>query len=238
MATNVEKWAPGDPVPYNYGKDLTRHDFPEGFLFGGATSSYQVEGAYDKDRRGICNWDDWSLMRPGKVADGGNGTLAIDHYNRVKAGSEWLYIVPIGIYDLLTYAKRKYNDPAIYITENGASEKNVKNLPVHLLLNDDYRIKYHQQHLAYIKLAIDTAKVNVKGYVVWSILDNYEWAAGYTVRFGMYFVDYLNGLNRYPKKSAIWYMNFLNKKKLPGPKDREVEEISENETQGKKKRKY
>ncbi|CAA0818729.1 Beta-glucosidase 13 [Striga hermonthica] len=152
------------------------------------------------------------------------------------AGSEWLYIVPRGIYELLTYAKRQYNDPVIYITENGKKDKV---LPISLLLKDDYRIKYHQQHLAYVKRAIDKDKVNVKGYAVWSIFDNYEWAAGYTVRFGMYFVDYLNGLTRYPKKSVFWYMNFLNKKKLPGPRDREIMEIEgveEEEKAGKRKR--
>lgn len=45
----------------------------------------------------------------------------------------------------------------------------------------------------------------MKGYFAWSLLDNFEWARGYTVRFGIYYVDYKDGLKRYPKKSAFWF---------------------------------
>jgi beta-glucosidase len=51
--------------------------------------------------------------------------------------------------------------------------------------------------------------VNVKGYFAWSLLDNFEWHLGYTVRFGMTFVDYKNGLKRYQKQSGLWFKNFL-----------------------------
>lgn len=50
---------------------------------------------------------------------------------------------------------------------------------------------------------------DVRGYFAWSLLDNFEWRSGYTVRFGINFVDYKNGLKRYPKKSAIWFTKFL-----------------------------
>lgn len=53
--------------------------------------------------------------------------------------------------------------------------------------------------------------VNVKGYFAWSLLDNFEWSMGYSVRFGINFVDYINGLKRYPKLSAHWFKNFLQK---------------------------
>ena len=53
--------------------------------------------------------------------------------------------------------------------------------------------------------------VNVKGYFAWSLLDNFEWGSGYTVRFGINFVDYKNGLKRHPKLSAHWFKNFLKK---------------------------
>lgn len=51
--------------------------------------------------------------------------------------------------------------------------------------------------------------VNVTGYFVWSFMDSFEWSSGYSVRFGMIYVDYAKELQRYPKKSAIWYKNFL-----------------------------
>ena len=53
--------------------------------------------------------------------------------------------------------------------------------------------------------------VNVKGYFAWSILDNFEWNVGYTVRFGINYVDYENGLKRHPKLSAHWFKKFLKK---------------------------
>jgi len=51
--------------------------------------------------------------------------------------------------------------------------------------------------------------VNVKGYFAWSLLDNFEWHLGYTVRFGMNFIDYKNDLKRYSKLSALWFKDFL-----------------------------
>ncbi|OEL36871.1 Beta-glucosidase 12 [Dichanthelium oligosanthes] len=50
---------------------------------------------------------------------------------------------------------------------------------------------------------------NVKAYLAWSLLDNFEWGNGYTVRFGLNFVDYNNGYKRYPKKSTHWFREFL-----------------------------
>ncbi|KAL3624883.1 hypothetical protein CASFOL_031551 [Castilleja foliolosa] len=68
----------------NVGSQLSRHDFPPDFVWGGATSAYQVEGGYTQGGRTLSNWDVWSLQRPGKVADGNNGTVAIDHYGQFK----------------------------------------------------------------------------------------------------------------------------------------------------------
>lgn len=50
---------------------------------------------------------------------------------------------------------------------------------------------------------------NLKGYFIWSMLDNFEWDAGYTLRFGLVYVDYTNNFKRIPKKSAAWYRDFL-----------------------------
>ncbi|KAK6147487.1 hypothetical protein DH2020_018399 [Rehmannia glutinosa] len=134
-----------------------------------------------------------------------------------------------GIYKLLKYTRDKDNNPLIYITENGADEKNDRSLAITDARVDKTRVKYHQDHLAFVKKAMDDkdGPVNVKAYFVWSMFDNYEWAEGYTVRFGLFLVDYVNELGRYPKSSAIWYMNFLHNVLHP-PAKRQVEEIEED----------
>lgn len=55
--------------------------------------------------------------------------------------------------------------------------------------------------------------VNVKGFFPWSFLDDFEWNAGYTYRFGLHYVDYEHALKRYPKNSALWFKKFLKKGK-------------------------
>ncbi|XP_030526661.1 beta-glucosidase 13-like isoform X1 [Rhodamnia argentea] len=126
-----------------------------------------------------------------------------------KAASDWLYVYPKGIRRLLLYVKKKYNDPLIYITENGIDEFNNETLPLEQQLVDNMRIDYYYRHLCYVLRAIKDG-VNVKGYFAWSLLDNFEWNNGYTVRFGINYVDYKNGLKRHPKLSASWFRSFLN----------------------------
>ncbi|CAI9089622.1 OLC1v1024228C1 [Oldenlandia corymbosa var. corymbosa] len=130
------------------------------------------------------------------------------------AGSDWLYVYPLGIYELLKHIQSRYKDPVIYITENGYDEVNDPKLTISQARRDEKRIAYIHDHLQYVKKAVDE-KVKVQGYFVWSFIDNYEWQEGYTVRYGMTYVDYRNGYERYPKLSALWYMNFLNPSKIP-----------------------
>ncbi|KAJ4971987.1 hypothetical protein NE237_005086 [Protea cynaroides] len=126
-----------------------------------------------------------------------------------RAASDWLFVYPQGIWELLRYTKRKYNNPEIFITENGISEFNNSTQTLEEALTDNMRIDYYYHHLLFVNKAIKDG-VNVKGYFAWSLLDNFEWADGYTVRFGIYYVDYKNGLKRYPKQSAIWFKRFLH----------------------------
>ncbi|VFR00067.1 unnamed protein product [Cuscuta campestris] len=122
---------------------------------------------------------------------------------------DWLFIYPKGIRMLMLYIKQKYNNPPIYITENGVAEANNKKLSVQEALKDDVRIKYFEGHLWFLQKAVKEG-ANVKGHFVWSYLDSYEWDAGLTVRFGMTYVDYTT-LKRYHKKSAYWFQKFLLK---------------------------
>ncbi|KAK7261594.1 hypothetical protein RIF29_27908 [Crotalaria pallida] len=120
-----------------------------------------------------------------------------------------LYVYPKGIRELLLYIKKKYNNPLIYITENGVSEFTDPTLTLKEALIDTFRIDYYYRHLFYLQSAISDG-VNVKGYFAWSLLDDFEWNSGYTVRFGINFVDFKTG-KRYQKISAEWFKNFLKK---------------------------
>ncbi|KAF5447873.1 hypothetical protein F2P56_033390, partial [Juglans regia] len=123
-------------------------------------------------------------------------------------GSPWLKIYPKGLRDLLNYFKYKYNDPEIYITENGVSEVNNETLSLEESLVDSQRVEYYYGHLSYLNKSIGDG-VKVKGYFAWSLMDNYEWSSGYTVRFGLYYIDYNHNLTRHAKVSANWFKNFL-----------------------------
>ncbi|KAF3958904.1 hypothetical protein CMV_016230 [Castanea mollissima] len=123
---------------------------------------------------------------------------------------DWLYVYPKGIRELMLYIKKNYNNPMIYITENGIATENNSSLPIKDVLKDSLRIRYHYAHLSYLSKAIKEG-VNVKGYYAWSFFDDFEWDAGYSVRFGLTFVDFKNNLKRHLKYSAYWFKMFLLK---------------------------
>nr|3WQ4_A Chain A, Beta-primeverosidase [Camellia sinensis]3WQ4_B Chain B, Beta-primeverosidase [Camellia sinensis]3WQ5_A Chain A, Beta-primeverosidase [Camellia sinensis]3WQ5_B Chain B, Beta-primeverosidase [Camellia sinensis]3WQ6_A Chain A, beta-primeverosidase [Camellia sinensis]3WQ6_B Chain B, beta-primeverosidase [Camellia sinensis]BAC78656.1 beta-primeverosidase [Camellia sinensis] len=118
------------------------------------------------------------------------------------------FMYPKGLKDLLVYTKEKYNDPVIYITENGMGDNN--NVTTEEGIKDPQRVYFYNQHLLSLKNAI-AAGVKVKGYFTWAFLDNFEWLSGYTQRFGIVYVDFKDGLKRYPKHSALWFKKFLLK---------------------------
>lgn len=125
-----------------------------------------------------------------------------------RAASEWLYIVPWGFRKLLNYIAKKYNNPPIYITENGMDDEDDPTALLHEMLDDRKRVGYFKGYLNAVAEAIRDGS-NIKGYFAWSLLDNFEWAQGYTKRFGIVYVDYKNGLTRHPKSSALWFSRFL-----------------------------
>ncbi|KAL8542391.1 hypothetical protein ACS0TY_003310 [Phlomoides rotata] len=126
-----------------------------------------------------------------------------------STGTSNFYVYPKGLYDLLVYTKEKYNSPKIYITENGMSSRN--NGTIKKKIEDQRRIDFYSHHLRAVQKAIGR-NVNVRGFIAWSFWDVFEWNSGYTVGFGLYYVDRRNGLNRIPKQSAMWFKKSLENK--------------------------
>ncbi|KAI8545739.1 hypothetical protein RHMOL_Rhmol07G0061400 [Rhododendron molle] len=120
-------------------------------------------------------------------------------------GVSIFYIFPKGLTDLLIYTKEKYNDPVIYITECGMGDYN--NQTTKVGVQDYLRIYFYRRHLGALLTAIK-ADVKVKGFFAWAFLDNFEWGSGYTLRFGLGYIDYHDNLKRYPKRSAFWFRKF------------------------------
>ena len=110
-------------------------------------------------------------------------------------------VVPSGLYDLLTGLREGYGTalPPIYITENGCSTADV--------LDDEFRISYLDAHLRAVHRALAEG-IDVRGYFVWSLLDNFEWAEGYSQRFGLVRVDFASQ-ERTPRSSYRWLQGVL-----------------------------
>ena len=119
-------------------------------------------------------------------------------------------ISPDGLRALMVDLTATYPDlPPLYITENGAAyDDPVTDGAVH----DDRRIDYLDSHIRAVHAAIEEG-VDVRGYFAWSLMDNFEWAFGYAMRFGLVHIDY-DTLTRIPKDSAYWYRDAIRRNGL------------------------
>ncbi|KAK9276973.1 hypothetical protein L1049_006512 [Liquidambar formosana] len=123
-------------------------------------------------------------------------------------GCDQIYVYPQGLGNILLNLKLKYNDPLIYITENGYPQKRDDSIPLEKALEDDIRIEFIKDHLGYVLKALRDG-VNVGGYFIWALMDCMEVGSGYTVRYGLNYTDYSDDYKRIPKKSAKWLNHFL-----------------------------
>ncbi|XP_019083643.1 PREDICTED: beta-glucosidase 45 isoform X1 [Camelina sativa] len=137
--------------------------------------------------------------------------LKLDRKGNVSIGEltdvDWQHIDPEGFHKMLNYLTDRYPNIPMFITENGFGDLQKPETTDKELLHDTKRIQYISGYLEALQVAMRDG-ANVKGYFVWSLLDNFEWLDGYKLRFGLFHVDYTT-LKRTPKESASWYKNFI-----------------------------
>ena len=149
--------------------------------------------------------------------------LGVNYYSRsvVSGSGEWdklssgrestdmgWEIYPEGLTDLLLRLTRDYDVPPLYVTENGGA---FKDSLVDGRIRDTNRIEFIARHIEAVALAMQQG-VRMEGYMVWSLLDNFEWASGYEKRFGIVHVDYASQ-RRTLKDSAMWFRDFVSRQK-------------------------
>ena len=146
-----------------------------------------------------------NFYRPNLVAAGDDPVLGLREVEQEgeRTAMDWP-VVPAALTELLLRLKRDYGDLPLLITENGAAYVDRLDDGV---IDDERRIDFLRAHIA----AVEEARAqgaDVRGYYVWSLLDNFEWEWGYAKRFGIVYVDYATQ-RRIPKRSALWYRDLI-----------------------------
>ncbi len=121
-----------------------------------------------------------------------------------KTEMDWS-ITPLGIYRLLKWIDKQYDHPTIYVTENGCAMADT--LSPDGRCHDADRIDFLKNYLRSCAEAI-TDGVDLRGYTLWSFIDNFEWSLGYSKRFGIVYCDYVNQ-RRVPKDSFYYYRDVI-----------------------------
>jgi|SRR3954466_3923147 beta-glucosidase len=117
---------------------------------------------------------------------------------------------PKALYDMVMRITRDYNRPVIEITESGCAYNEVPDASGEI--RDNRRVSYHRQYLAAVAKAIADG-ADVRGYHAWTLIDNFEWAEGYSSRFGLAYVDFKTQ-QRTIKESGKWYAKLAAENKL------------------------
>jgi beta-glucosidase len=197
-------------INWMYADPILRGEYPDPLISAGMPVGWEDDMATiatPLDWFGINYYQPARIGAPGTVADSAvlEGAhlpeglpfepRAITGYPTTAFG--WP-VIPDGLREIVTTFRERYGDalPPLYITESGCSYPGV---------HDPERIAYHEGHLRALKEAMD-AGADVRGYFVWTLIDNFEWAAGYEQRFGLVHVDY-DTLARTPKDSFYWFQS-------------------------------
>jgi beta-glucosidase len=121
--------------------------------------------------------------------------------------SPWLFVGPEVIYWAIRHSSELWNPRAIFITENGCSAEDFRQADGRI--EDTDRVMFLRNYLTHLQRAAAQG-YPVKGYFLWSLIDNFEWADGFSRRFGIHYVDFKTG-KRSPKLSADWYREVIRR---------------------------
>src|SRR5260370_13346617 len=161
------------------------------------------------DVLGVNNYSR-SLIRA-RVEENGVGDNTINRYEHVAVveGSSYTEmgweVYPQALSDVLVRVHRDYAPRAIAVTENGAAFADQWDGSVNV--SDLQRVRYIHEHIQALEQALAQG-VPLQSYFVWSLLDNFEWAEGYSKRFGIVYIDYPTQ-RRIVKQSGRWYAAFI-----------------------------
>jgi beta-glucosidase len=168
----------------------------------------------------------WDGCSPRQMADGhkdvgGTPWPGADDVEFLRQSGPWTdmgwNIEPAGLEEVLVDLSRRYPDVPLMVTENGAAFRDeVVRDPSHpagFAVHDVERTDYLRRHLTACHRALERG-VDLRGYLVWSLLDNFEWGYGYSKRFGIVRVDY-DTLERLPKDSALWFAELARTGRVP-----------------------
>jgi len=195
---------------------------------------YPEDAIVDRVQRGHLAGPELPFVQPGDLATIATPTdfLGVNYYSRavVKAGADgrpeavpqappeeltamgW-EVWPRGLTDILVRVTREYGPQRIHVTENGAAYEDV--VASDGAVDDERRVEYLRHHLGASLDAIEQG-VPLRGYFVWSLMDNFEWGLGYSRRFGLYHVDYATQ-RRTPKASAHFFREVTARRAVPAP---------------------
>jgi beta-glucosidase len=133
------------------------------------------------------------------------GAARVRQESHLHTELDW-EVFPDGLYDVLVWVRARYGERPLYVTENGAAFADPASA-AGPLVHDPLRVEYLREHLRAVARA-RAAGVDVRGYFAWSLLDNFEWAEGYSKRFGLYHVNFATQ-QRTPKSSAHFYADVI-----------------------------
>ncbi len=182
--------------------------YPDAFEGSFPYAVMGVQPGDDKLMRAPLDWIGINYYNRHIISDAGKGGEPLVHYN------EWMPAVgpityngwevwPRGLYDIVMQVTKEYNRPIIEITENGCSYADGPLPDDWTNVPDPRRTTFYKEHLAELARAIKSG-ADVRGYHAWSLLDNFEWAEGYSQRFGLTYVDFRDQ-RRTIKNSGYWY---------------------------------